>query len=138
MRKFDYEVLESFRLWLVTWDFCITFDFQNPILTFPTHSIFTMLKNVQQISINFKGMSKNVKQSLKMSKIFCKFLKMSKTMSRNFKCQKMLQNMSRIIYKCQKKHVQKGAYVIYGCPIKAICKNFKRFLQLSHQTSAKI
>ena len=28
---------------LVTWDFCITCDFQNPILTFPTHSIFTVL-----------------------------------------------------------------------------------------------
>ena len=82
-------------------------------------------------------MSKNVKQSLKMSEIFYKFLKMSKTMSWNFKCQKMLQNMPRIIYKCQK-NVQKGAYVIYGCPIKAICKDFKRFLQLSHQTSAKV
>ena len=30
------------RLRLVTWDFCITCDFQNPILTFPTHSIFTV------------------------------------------------------------------------------------------------
>ena len=33
------------RLRLVTWDFCITCDFQNPILTFPTHSIYTLLKN---------------------------------------------------------------------------------------------
>ena len=32
---------------LVTWDFCITCDFQNPILTFPTHSIFTGLKLTQ-------------------------------------------------------------------------------------------
>ena len=29
-------------LQLVTWDFCITCDIQNPILTFPTHSIFTV------------------------------------------------------------------------------------------------
>ena len=29
------------RLRLVTWDFCITCDFQNSILTFPTHSIYT-------------------------------------------------------------------------------------------------
>ena len=31
------------RPWLVTWDFCITCDFQNPILTFPAHSIFKIL-----------------------------------------------------------------------------------------------
>ena len=31
------------RLRFVTWDFCITCDFQNPILTFPTHSIYTLI-----------------------------------------------------------------------------------------------
>ena len=30
------------RLRIMTWNICITCDFQNPILTFPTHSIFTV------------------------------------------------------------------------------------------------
>jgi hypothetical protein len=38
------------RLRLVTWqDFCVTCDFQNPILTFTTHSIYTMPGPPRQI-----------------------------------------------------------------------------------------
>ena len=35
------QILPVTRLRLITWDFCTTCYFQNHLLTFPTHSIFT-------------------------------------------------------------------------------------------------